>query len=157
VNAILERIVRETDEEGLNMIHILQKVQDAFGYVSEQNIDWLSARLDVPASRFFGVITFYPKFRTRPAGTNTLTVCSGAACHIKGGEGILGAARTALGLSDGEDTSADRLFTLETATCVGACNIAPIVILNDRVIGDVNPGKITGLIERIREDNRPGV
>ncbi len=133
-----------------NVLWLLQDIQTHFGYIPEEAVDWFAERLDIPTSRFFGVITFYPKFRMRPAGRNTLTVCCGAACHIKGGRGLLETARNSLGLPPGEDTSSDLSFTLQEATCIGACNIAPVAILNDRVYGDVDPRKISALIEEHR-------
>jgi len=80
-------------------------------------------------------------------GKNTLTVCCGAACHIKGADKLLDAAREALGLSGDEDTTRDLAFTLEKATCIGACNIAPVVILNKQVHSSMDPVKVTKLIK----------
>jgi NADH:ubiquinone oxidoreductase subunit E len=110
-------------------------------------VAWFSRKLDIPESRFFGVITFYPKFRTRPVGKNTVTVCCGAACHIKGADKLLDSAREALGLSGDEDTAKDLTFTLQKATCIGACNIAPVVLLNKQVHGGMDPVKVTKLIK----------
>ena len=133
-----------------NVLWLLQDIQAQFGYIPEEAVDWFAERLDIPPSRFFGVITFYPKFRMRPAGRNTLTICCGAACHIKGGRGLLETARHTLELASDEDTSSDFSFTLQEATCIGACNIAPVAILNDRVYGDVDPRKVSALIDQHR-------
>jgi len=136
---------------GANVISLLQDIQSEYGYIPEDLVDWFSEKLDIPASRFFGVITFYPKFRTSPLGKNTLTVCCGAACHIKGSDAILESARTGLALDDEKDTSADGQVTIQKATCIGACNIAPVAILNDDVHGNMDPVKINVLIDQVRD------
>lgn len=144
---VLNRILEEHRREKGNLILLLQRIQETYGFISEEKVQWFADRLDIPASRFFGVITFYPKFRTKPAGKNTLTVCCGAACHIKGAQQILDTSRQALGLTDGQDTTEDLKFTVEKATCIGACNIAPVVILNKQVHGGVDADKVTKLLK----------
>jgi len=147
MDRVLNKILAEHQREQGNIISLLQRIQDAYGFISEEHVFWFSEMLDVPASRFFGVITFYPKFRTKPVGKNIVTVCCGAACHIKGADKILDKAREALGLTGDEDTTADLAFTLEKATCIGACNIAPVVILNKQVHSGMDPVKVTKLIK----------
>ena len=146
MDKVLNKILDEYQKDSGNLITLLQRIQDTFGYISEETVFWFSDRLDIPASRFFGVITFYPKFRTKPVGKNTITVCCGAACHIKGGDKILEKARDVLALPAGEDTTADLKFTVEKATCIGACNIAPVVILNKQVHGGMDTVKVTKLL-----------
>ncbi len=113
----------------------------------EDTVDWFSNKLDIPASRFYGVITFYPKFRLKPTGKNTITVCCGAACHIKGSDKILGEVKDILSLKDDEDTTQNLSFTVQKATCIGACSIAPVVILNDQVYGDMDMEKVSKLLK----------
>lgn len=150
---VLNKILNEHRRENGNIISLLQRIQETFGHISEEHVAWFSERLDIPESRFYGVITFYPKFRIRPAGKNTVTVCCGAACHIKGSDKILETARTALGLQGDQDTTADLKFTLEKATCIGACNIAPVVILNKQVHGGMDPVKITKLLKGYEQED----
>jgi NADH-quinone oxidoreductase subunit E len=144
---VLHKILDEHRRTEGNLIALLQRIQETFGHISEENVYWFSEQLDIPASRFFGVITFYPKFRTRPVGKNTLTVCCGAACHIKGSDKILDKAREALGLTGEEDTTPDLTFTLQKATCIGACSIAPVVLLNKQVYGGMDPVNVTKLVK----------
>lgn len=144
---VLDKILKEHLQEKGNLISLLQRLQETFGFISEENVNWFSERLDIPASKFFGVITFYPKFRTRPVGKNTVTVCCGAACHIKGADKLLETAREVLGLSGDDDTTKDRMFTLQKATCIGACNIAPVVVLNKQVHSSMDPVKMTKLLK----------
>lgn len=153
MDKVLTKILDEHTRERGNIINLLQRIQDTFGFISEENVFWFSEKLNIPASRFFGVITFYPKFRTKPVGKNTITICCGAACHIKGGDKILQKAREVLALSEGEDTTPDLHFTVEKATCIGACNIAPVVILNKQVHGAMDEDKVTKLVKGYeRED-----
>lgn len=143
---VLNRLLADHRREQGNLILLLQRIQETFGYLSEENILWFSEKLDIPASRFFGVITFYPKFRMRPVGKNVLTVCCGAACHIKGADTIVEKVRETLALGPGEDTTKDLAFTVEKATCIGACNIAPVVIMNKQVHSGMDSVKVTKLI-----------
>ena len=144
---VLHKILEQHRKERGSLIGLLQRIQDTCGHISEENVRWFSRELDIPESRFFGVITFYPKFRTRPVGKNTMTVCCGAACHIKGSDKLVDAARKALELKAGDDTTADLAFTLQKATCIGACSIAPVVILNKEVHGAMDPVKVTKLVK----------
>lgn len=143
---VLTKILNEHKRTGGNLIMLLQRIQETFGHIAPESVDWFAERLDIPASRFYGVITFYPKFRTKPVGKNTITVCCGAACHIKGADKILDKARETLKLSGDEDTTPDLKFTLQKATCIGACNIAPVVIMNKQVHSGMDPVKVTKLI-----------
>lgn len=147
MDKVLTKILDEYTREHGNLISLLQRIQETYGFISEENVFWFSEKLDIPASKFFGVITFYPKFRTKPVGKNTLTVCCGAACHIKGGDKIFGKARETLALAPGEDTTPDLRFTIEKATCIGACNIAPVVILNKQVHAGMDEDKVTKLVK----------
>jgi NADH:ubiquinone oxidoreductase subunit E len=144
---VLNKILADYDRNRENLICLLQKIQDAYGYVPEEAVFWFSNKLDIPASRFYGIITFYPKFRLKPIGKNTITVCCGAACHIKGADKILDEVRSILSLKEGEDTTQNLSFTAQKATCIGACSIAPIVILNDHVYGDMDMVKTAKLLK----------
>jgi len=149
---VLSRLLGEHVSGKGNLISLLQRIQETYGHISEDAVFWFAEKLDIPASRFFGVITFYPKFRTRPVGKNLLTVCCGAACHIKGADTILETAREAMQLGPGEDTTADMKFTLQKATCIGACNIAPVVVLNKQVHSGMDPVKVTKLISGYEDE-----
>lgn len=146
-NKILNKILLDYKKNEGNLIYLLQKIQDAYGYVPEDTVNWFSNKLDIPASKFYGVITFYPKFRLKPTGKNTITVCCGAACHIKGSDRILGEVRSILSLKDDEDTTQNLSFTVQKATCIGACSIAPVVILNDQVYGDMDTEKVSKMLK----------
>jgi len=149
---VLDDILADYRGKNGNLIFLLQRIQDAYGYIPEEAVFWFSNKLDIPASTFYGVITFYPKFRLKPAGKNTVTVCCGAACHIKGSDKLLGIIRDALSIDEEDDTTSNMLYTVQKATCIGACSIAPVVLLNDRVYGDMNTEKVAELLKAREEE-----
>ncbi len=138
----LESIYRRTIARGDNIITVLQQIQNEFGYVREDAIDWFAKRADIPAAKFYGVVTFYSQFHLSPRGKNIVTVCSGTVCHVKGAPRIIDRLRGDLKLKGEAQTTADMLFTVENVNCVGACSIAPVVIVNDKVYGKQSPDKM---------------
>ena len=147
----LEKIFLEHIEHEGNIISLLQDLQYEFGYIPEDAVNWLSRKLDVPASRFFGIATFYAQFHLAPRGKNIITTCCGTACHVKGSARLLDGLTKEFGLSAGENTTPDRAFTLEKVNCVGACSIAPVVIINDKVYGKVSADNLMKEIRKIKE------
>lgn len=143
---IYENFVRE---EG-NIISVLQELQERFGYVPPEAVDWLSRRLNIPASRFFGIVTFYAQFHLTPRGKNIITACCGTACHVKGSERLLTGIQKELGLEDGRNTTSDGEFTLEKVNCVGACSIAPVIIINKKIHGKVSPESLAGEFRQLK-------
>jgi NADH:ubiquinone oxidoreductase subunit E len=113
---------------------------------------WFSKELDIPASRFFGIVTFYAQFHLSPRGKNIVTTCCGTACHVKGSERLLNGLKTELNLPEGESTTSDREITIEKVNCVGACSIAPVVIINKKVHGKISADKLMKEIRRLREE-----
>lgn len=112
---------------------------------------WFSHRLDVPASRFFGIATFYAQFHLKPRGRNIVTTCCGTACHVKGSERLITGLVRELGLPEGENTTPDGQFTVEKVNCVGACSIAPVVIINDKVHGKMSADGLMKEIKILKE------
>jgi NADH:ubiquinone oxidoreductase subunit E len=142
---ILERY---HSEKG-SIISILQDVQEEFGYIPEEAVFWFSDRLNIPASNFYGVATFYAQFHLKPRGKNLITACCGTACHVKGADAIINRIRADLAIPEEEDTSYDNKFTLEEVACVGACSIAPVVIINKKVYGKGTPDKISKILKEL--------
>ena len=139
-----------------SLIPLLQDMQEALGYIPEEAIKWVSQRLEIPESRFFGITTFYAQFYLTPRGKNIVTACSGTACHVKGSERIINALRRGLDLSDGQDTTGDNEITVEKVNCVGACSIAPVVIINKKVYGKTTTDKVMKEIKKLREIGSSG-
>ncbi len=123
-------------------IPILQDIQELCGYLPEEAVNWIADRMGLPRSGFFGVATFYSQFYLKPRGKNIVTVCCGTACHVKGSEKILTRLQRELDLKDGQDTTDDMSITLEKVNCVGACSIAPVVIINKKIHGKAASEKI---------------
>lgn len=135
-------------------IPILQEIQEQFGYLPEEAVNWVADRLDVPRSTFYGVATFYSQFYLTPRGKNIVTVCCGTACHVKGSEKILTTLQRELGLSDEKETTDDLNFTIEKVNCVGACSIAPVVIVNKTVHGKAVRDKILRTVKGLEKEEQ---
>lgn len=152
MDKVLAKILEEYKKNEGNIIFLLQKIQDTYSYIPEDLVYWFSNKLEIPSSKIYGVITFYPKFRLKPVGKNNLTICCGAACHIKGAGKLIDKTKGLLGLKDDEDTTADLSFTIHKATCIGACSIAPVIVINDQVYGDMDEEKITKLLKGFEKE-----
>jgi NADH:ubiquinone oxidoreductase subunit E len=148
----LEQILADYRQNEGNIITILQCVEEAFGYIPEEAVNWFSKKLDIPASRFYGIATFYAQFHLKPRGKNVITVCRGTACHVKGSERLLNRVFIELDIPAGEDTSNDLKFTVEKVNCVGACGIAPVVIFNKEVHGKMTLDKLMRDLKRLSAD-----
>ena len=140
ISPLLEQAQGESD-----LIPVLQKVQDHYGYIPPEAVEPIARSLKVFPSKIQGVITFYAQFYTEPRGRNIVTVCRGTACHVRGGRGVLRVVQKALNLKDGE-TSPDYQFTLETVACLGACALAPVMVVNGKVYGRMNPKRIENVL-----------
>ncbi len=147
----LEKIYQKTSTAGENIISVLQQIQNEFGYVSEENVHWFSKRSNIPASKFYGVITFYSQFHLAPRGKNIVTVCAGTVCHVKGAPRIISKIQDDLKLKEDQDTTKDMQFTLERVNCVGACSIAPVVLVNEKVLGKVTPVSMVKSLKQYKE------
>lgn len=134
----------EGDKTGL--IHALQDVQAKFGYVPCEAVELLCTHLNVPISKAFSASTFYKAFSLEPKGDVVIRVCTGTACHIRGAQTLVDEISATLGIEPGSTTK-DLKFTLETVNCVGACAMAPVVLLNGEYHGNVQPGAVTKIIQ----------
>ncbi len=123
------------------LVPILQKIEEIYGYLPEESIFFISKELKIPVSKIFGVMTFYAQFHFTPRGRNKIMICRGTACHVQGGAKILEEVEKQLGIKPGETTS-DREYTLETVACIGACALAPTMVINNKTYGKLTPKKI---------------
>lgn len=145
---ILDRYDRDPNK----LIPILQAVQEEYRYLPEEILTYVATCLRLPPARVYGVATFYAHFALEPKGKYIVRLCDGTACHVKKSIPILEALQEKLGLSDEKKTTPDLLFTVETVSCLGACGLAPVMVINDDVHGQVNPQKAVELIEEIKAD-----
>lgn len=134
--------VRATD-----LIPLLQKIQDAYGYLPLPVLQEASRRTGIPTSRMYGVITFYAQFYLTPRGRHTIRVCRGTACHVRGGNGVAESISRGLGIGEGE-TTPDNLFTLETVACLGTCFLAPAMMVGSDYYGLLTPEKIKSILQQ---------
>ncbi len=142
-------LARYRENEG-NLISILQDIESEFGYLREDAIAWAAEQLDVPPARFYGIATFYAQFHLKPKGKNVITACCGTACHVKGSSRLIDSLTRELNIAHGEDTSEDLKFTVEKVNCVGACSIAPVIIINKTVNGKMTPDKLMKEIKALK-------
>jgi len=149
-----EQILKKYNDERGSIISLLQDTQNMFGYIPEDMVFWLSDKLNIPSSNFFGVATFYSQFYLKPRGKNIFTACCGTACHVKGSATVINRIRTELAIPDGEDTTDDAQFTLESVACVGACSIAPVLIANKKVYGKVTPDQASSMLKEISKGGK---
>ena len=126
------------------LISILQDVQEKFGYLPKDAMLEVSKFLSIPESRVYGVASFYAQFRFKPMGKNTVMVCRGTACHVKGAPRILDEFKRELGVDENETTE-DKEYTLETVACLGCCALAPCAMINDEVAANLTPQKVKSL------------
>ena len=127
--------------EQWGLIPLLQNIQESIGYIPPESIIKISEALNLSPAQVQGVITFYAGFSLTPKGKYVVRVCRGTACHVKGGRSILRLMKKELGLEEGE-TSPDYQFTLETVACLGACFLAPTMMVNRTYYGKLSPPKV---------------
>jgi NADH-quinone oxidoreductase subunit E len=156
-NATVETVMKRFPKAGRDsLIPILQAVQEEQGYLSEDAVVSIGRHLRIPASKVFGVATFYNQFRFQPKGKYHVMVCRGTACHVKGSLKVLDMVVKALRVEPGK-TTRDRLFSLEVVACMGACGLAPVVNINGQFYAKVTPMKLQRIIEECRAKERANV
>ena len=134
------------------LIKILQEIQAEYSYLPEDVMTYIATALDIPPVTVFGVATFYSHFTLEPKGKYVIKVCDGTACHVRKSTEIIRTFENELGLSEEKKTSDDMLFTLETVACVGACGLAPVIVINEEVHGGMTKEKAIKLLREIREE-----
>lgn len=133
------------------LIETLHAVQESFGYLDQDALNYVSASLRVPPSKTYGVATFYHFFKLKPGGRHSCVVCMGTACYIKGGREVLDAISKEYGIEEGE-TTADQQLSLLTARCIGSCGLAPAAVIDGVVIPKMTPEKALEQIKRLEEN-----
>ena len=149
ISVALSILEKENTESG-SLVMILQKIQEAYGYLPRDVLDMLARRMNIPLAKLLGTATFYAQFRFEPIGRYLIRVCHGTACHIAGADKITDTMSRSLGIQEFE-TTADGLFTLERVACIGCCSLAPAIMINEQVFGNLNPDKVLRIIEEYRK------
>jgi NADH-quinone oxidoreductase subunit E/NADP-reducing hydrogenase subunit HndA len=131
------------------LINVLHKCQETFGYLPAEVQEVVAEKLKVPAAKVYGVVTFYSFFSMIPKGKHPISICTGTACYVRGAETVLAEFKKQLDIEVGE-TSEDGLFSLNCLRCVGACGLAPVVLVGDKTYGRVAPDDVTEIIGEYR-------
>ena len=146
----LSEVRREFKGERGDLIPVLQRVQDIFGYLRPETIRSVSRWLKISENEIFGVATFYAQFRFQPPGRHTLKICHGTACHVNGAESLDTTLQMELGIGAGQ-TTADGEFSLEKVACLGCCSLAPVVMLDAEVHGRLTGDKLKKVVRKVKE------
>lgn len=146
----VEEILKSFDYKKSNLIAILQKVQETFRYLPEDAMTYIGTKIEgLSPATVYGVATFYAQFSLEPKGKYEIKVCDGTACHVRGSMPVLTAVKARLSIKDGQFTTDDGLFSLETVSCLGACGLAPVVVINEKVYPQMTSDAIKIVIDTI--------
>ena len=143
----VENILHKYVCQGSCIIQILQDIQVEFNYLPKETLEYISQRLKMPMSKIYSIATFYAGFSLNPRGKHLCTVCMGTACHVRGAANVLDRIEERLGIKSGA-TTPDKLFTLETVNCLGACALAPIVVIDGEYHGQTTVNKVDVVINK---------
>lgn len=147
VKEILDKI--DVTDNSL-LIGVLQKIQDIYGYLPEKALNFVSKGMKIPMAKIYGVCTFYSQFKLTPRGKYIIMVCDGTACHVRGSQDILDELKLQLQINPGETTD-DGLFSLEVVACIGACSLAPAMVIDEETYAKVTPKKVSEILKIYRE------
>ena len=146
----IDTIISKFPEVKGNLIGILHEVQNHFRYLPEEELRYISSKTDIPITQIYSIVNFYNRFSLKPKGKNEICVCLGTACHVKGAEKVMNALEDNLNIQKGESTD-DMNFSLEEVRCIGACSLAPAVVINDETYGLVTPHRIPSLLSKYKD------
>ena len=145
--------IKGNDNPESYLIATLHKAQELYGYLNNEVMDVIAQELSIPTAHIWGVATFYHYFKLVPQGKHSVSVCLGTACYVKGAAEILQTLKDVLKVEVGE-TSKDGLFTLQEARCLGACGLAPVMMIDDKIYGNLTTKKTREVIEKIRQESK---
>ena len=146
----LMEFIEDWREKPGNLIMILHRTQEVYGYIPREIAVELSRVLETPLAKIYGVVTFYNFFKTKKPGRNRMQVCMGTACYLKGGEDIIDEMGNLLDIGVGGTTDDDE-FSLEAVRCVGCCGLAPVLVVNEQVYGKITREKLPEIIAKHRK------
>lgn len=148
----IDETVEKYHREQSSIITILQEIQGKYRYLPEEALEYVANKMDISPSKIFGIATFYENFSLEPKGEYVIKICDGTACHVRKSIPILNTLYKELSLSKDKHTTDDLLFTVETVSCLGACGLAPVLTVNDRVHGKMTPESTVELLNKLREE-----
>jgi len=142
--------VKEKDHPESHLIAILHKAQGLYGYLDKLVMDEIAVFMGIPTAHIWGVATFYHYFNLKPKGKHTLSVCLGTACYVKGAESILKSIKDELKI-DINQTTEDKMFTLQETRCLGACGLSPVMMVDDKIYGELTPKKAMEILKSYKK------
>ncbi len=148
--APLDKIIDEYKGQRGTLIQVLQRAQEAYGYLPVEVLKGISKGLKVPLSQVYGVVTFYAQFYLTRRGKHVIRSCDGTACHVRGAAKIVDTVEKELGVKAGE-TTPDYEFTFEVVYCLGSCGLSPVAVVDDQVVGRLVPEKMVQIIRDLRK------
>ena len=146
----LKAVIKKYENVPGRLMPVLQDAQDIYGYLPIEVQRMIADALEISLSEVYGVATFYSQFSLTPKGQHRISVCLGTACYVKGADKVLEEIETQLGIKAGECT-ADRKFSIDTCRCVGACGLAPVIMIDDKVYGKVTPDQVAEILEEYKD------
>jgi NADH-quinone oxidoreductase subunit E len=150
--SVVDTIIDNHDCNPSSVISILQDVQDHYRYLPQEAFSHLTSRLGLSCARIYSVATFYENFSLEPKGKYIIKICDGTACHVRKSIPILERFQRDLAMPSGEHTTEDLLFTVETVSCLGACGLAPVVTVNEKVYAAVTPDSASELLQKLKKE-----
>jgi len=150
----IQGVLESYPKERRYSLAVMQDMQRLFGYVPREGLEKLSERLDCPLSELYSMATFYKALSLKPKGKHIIKLCDGTACHIRGSVNLIGAIERTLGIGP-DETTEDRAFSLELVNCVGACALAPVMVIDGKYYGKVTMESLPGILQAVREGVAP--
>ena len=155
-NKVME-ILERYDRSESKIIPILQAVQEEYRYLPQEVLTFIATSLGVSPARLYGVATFYSHFSLEPKGKHIIKMCDGTACHVRGSSAVIDAIRKRLNLTTKKITTDDMMYTFETVSCLGACGLAPVLVVDDEVHGQITPEQAMALLDKIDAEEKDNV
>ena len=147
-------IIDRYERSETKIIPILQAVQEEYRYLPQEVLTFIATSLGVSPARLYGVATFYSHFSLEPKGKHILKMCDGTACHVRGSSAVIDAIRKRLSLTDKKITTDDMMYTFETVSCLGACGLAPVLVVDDEVHGQITPDEAMAILDKIDAEEK---
>lgn len=141
-------IIELNNNDHARLITILQQVQEEYRYLPEEVLIYIATALDMPVAEVYGVATFYSHFTLEAKGKYVIKICNGTACYVKGAMNLHDIIKKKLKLGEDSETTADMLFTIETVSCLGACGLAPVMVINEEVYGLITEESVGKIIDK---------
>ena len=149
---VTDKVIEQYGAKPSSTIAILQGIQEEYRYLPKEIFPYVAKKLGLSAANIYSVATFYENFSLEPKGKFVIKCCDGTACHVRKSTPILAKLRDMLGLSEKKHTTDDLLFTVETVSCLGACGLAPVLTVNDKVYPAMTPEKAEELVNQLKEE-----